>query len=662
MSVISSPLREVNRFLGRRKLANIPKDQQNLLEEEESWAVDLKNQPHGLLHVPGHVLEGVKGAYKARQRTSKEPPARSLNHSPAKSARSERSQNGFIASQIAQSQEEQYHEEQSEEEQQSSPAKPISWPPSPERPEHPQRLVVGSPLVRETPKNAAMAPPPRPVVRSRPAPKFDFASSGAEEELETELPQPQIQRGEPAVNRAASRGSRLSATLESPIRSGRPTDTPPCAAQRAQASQQVIPNTVVQEAPVRESVGPEQRRKRRMKEIHFSDGHTPKRMRSTMNRLPATKTFPEVISSNSTSSSSIIPATMPEPAPSTQLSVMNSVEGSQEDHKAQSQTNHSMAVVPVSSYRQIPATQSYTQTPGAQPYLRATQTPASQAYLRATQINTQPLTQITIDGDVNPFEVFTWQYPAYTETCSGTLWDFIKACVCLDHLRKRRSLRECLYDDFIRAFSDDYQTYVRNAGPGQEALPAVEWYNNLPGRSLFNRMVVTRQNLGYILDFYPKEVIQASRAIHVDTDADEELIFVQPTPAPLGRPKAIEMATSKTPPSWKRDKSTDIILSKTPVQPKPAPEPKVSSEPRPPLTQVPAPPSPKLGSAVPPSTITSTVSRKRAPRPSQYLERLASSSMAPSASRRRSMEERARLREHFMKRKSAGARSVSRIS
>ncbi|GFP60035.1 hypothetical protein TASIC1_0015020400 [Trichoderma asperellum] len=59
----TSPTRDITELMGRRSLATIPKDQKSLLEAEGSWAVDMKDGPHGLSTVPGHVLQTLKEAF-----------------------------------------------------------------------------------------------------------------------------------------------------------------------------------------------------------------------------------------------------------------------------------------------------------------------------------------------------------------------------------------------------------------------------------------------------------------------------------------------------------------------------------------------------------------------------------------------------------------------
>ncbi|KAK7416320.1 hypothetical protein QQX98_005264 [Neonectria punicea] len=620
MSLASSPPRDVVEMLTRRNLTSIPTDQQKLLEEPNSWAIDLKNKPHGLANVPGHVLETAKQAYiaqKKAERGPRSPPSTqgptqtrtrsgSRGSSPPASTPSpnhsnvRRTQNGHSGSPPL-----------------SSPEKPIRWSQSPIRDLPLPRIAAESSIIRETPK-APMAPPPRPVA------PFSFPSSdGPEEDLEVELPQPQVHQDDP-INRAAAR---LQATVQSPIPSGTWTmDTPPCA-QPTHASQRVIPNTVVAE-PAARDIPPEPRRERRMKAIQFND-QTPRKFQAGMNRLAPTKTFSEIDSSISTSPSSVIPATFEEPL--TQGFILQSVEVAKEmdiDDDDYDQENDDMEVIIEQSQVQASVAGSH----------------QSQ---RSAQSIPPPLPpQISPTADIEPFQAFKIAYPTYTEKYSGTLWEFIKACVSLNWLRKRSQLRECLYDDFIRAFAD-YQDYVSNARPGREAVVAVEWFNNLLGPAIFNNMMVTKENLSYILDSYPKEVAKARNMITEDDDSEVEVIRVsKPVPVKL----SVEEAALEVTQGLDLDSSMDVDHRKPTQRPISTPALTSTLGPRPILTQAPPPPSPAWNSTVHPSTIATPATRAKRLRSSQYFEKLASSASSKATPRRRTAEERAKLKEHFEKR------------
>ncbi|KAH7156489.1 hypothetical protein EDB81DRAFT_787201 [Dactylonectria macrodidyma] len=619
MTPISSSPREVSELLTRRNLTSIPKDQQVLLDEPESWAVDPKNKHHRLANVPDHVLETTKAAYIARMSASIKSQPQSQTQSPIQSMPKHISHSGSTSSpsreDLPQTQ------KLGPESPPDSPEIPIEWSLSPpERQPRLPRMPVESSIVHETPKGVLMAPPPRPAL------PFSLPSSDGLEELEVDIPQPQVLRDVP-VNRAAAR---LNATVDLPVSSEtHPTVTPPCA-QPSHPTQPTIPNTVVANKPTVTLAPSEQRRERRMKAIQFSD-KTPKKIQPGMNRLAPTKTFTEIESSMSTSPSSIIPATFEEPL--SQGSVIQSVEMSRdiEMDDEYEEKNDEMETVVEQSQIQAPVANFY----------ESQQVPEKVHEDIRTKASTP---QITPGEDLKPFNVFTMAYPTYTENHAGTLWDFIKACVYLDWLRRRRQLRDCLYDDFIRAFAD-YQVYVRNARTGQQALVAIEWFNNLSGPPLFTDMVVTKENLSWILDSYHKEVAKASKIVADDDGTDEEVVEVRRLPVILDGTMDIDRHES-----LQRPVSTPTI----PV-----------SRPRGILTQAPPPPSPSWNSTALPSTIATPASRTRRSRTSHYLGNLASGVDSKSTPRRRTAEERAKLREHFLKRKSADSRSVppsSRLS
>ncbi|KAH6991028.1 hypothetical protein BKA56DRAFT_573657 [Ilyonectria sp. MPI-CAGE-AT-0026] len=617
MSLASSPPRDIIELLARRNLTSIPKDQQVLLDKPDSWAIDLKGKPHGLVNVPGHVLETAKKAYIAQTSATTEPQTQLQVQSqvqlssqlPLPSTTRNSSPSGPTSSHDVPPTQNGHSEDPSEPREEF-----IEWSVSPERePRLPQlpQIPVESSIVRETPKAAPMAPPPRPAL------PFSFPSSdGPEEDLEVDIPQPQLLQDTP-VNRAAAR---LQATVDFPTPSGtHPMATPPCA-QPSHPTQPTIPNTVVAGKPAAEFVPSEQRRERRMKAIQFND-KTPRKIQPGLNRLAPTKTFTQIESSDSTSPSSIIPATFEEPP--SQGSVLQSVEISKDmdmDDAYDQEENDDMEVIIEQSQIQAPISGSY-QSERASPHFPP------------------PFPQITLSGDIEPFKVFTMVYPTYTENHSGTLWDFIKTCVYLDWLRRRRQLRDYLYDDFIRAFAN-YQVYVRNARTGQEALVAIEWFNNLSGPPVFNNMVVTKENLSYILDSYPKEVAKASKLIVEEDGSDEEVIETRQ--APLGLDGIMDVDRRE---ALRRPISTPALTS--------------ASRPRGILTQAPPPPSPSWNSTALPSTVATPATRTRPSRASQYFGRLASSVSSSSTPRRRTVEERAKLREHFLRRKSADSRSVT---
>lgn len=110
------------------------------------------------------------------------------------------------------------------------------------------------------------------------------------------------------------------------------------------------------------------------------------------------------------------------------------------------------------------------------------------------------------------YTIFTASYPSYISR-NGTIANFVKACICLEYLGSERALREYLYDDYIRAFSEGYQAYVAGSREDQEILPAFEWFNMLEGEPEYKNMVVTSTGLKSFLSMFPEEVASARRYI-----------------------------------------------------------------------------------------------------------------------------------------------------
>jgi hypothetical protein len=143
--------------------------------------------------------------------------------------------------------------------------------------------------------------------------------------------------------------------------------------------------------------------------------------------------------------------------------------------------------------------------------------------------------------EVMPYDLFTAIYPSYETEYSGSLWSFIRACVCLDYLRKARSLRDYFWDEFIRAFSAGYYDYVSTSA---NPLPAIEWFNDQEGAPQFTSMVVKKANIERVLSLYSDTVAEARGYIKPPSaDADENAPAIDAqSPAPR-----VERATEKRP-------------------------------------------------------------------------------------------------------------------
>lgn len=652
MSPESSPSPVMTDLLARRSLAVIPRDQLRLLEQHDSWAVDFRDRPHGQAHIPGHVLETAKQAYRAKMaatRLSQDLPGPSPSRSVVE------------------------HRDQVEDAQ--VPASPaasarsgtvLSWKQSPDQTRS-RQVFVHSSIVRETPKSAPLPTHPSPP-RQRALHKGgadgddgegddndgddDAQSSNDERHLDVALPRAQATVAA-SVNRDAARLAPV-ATPSQVDKLQAPGTPPPC----AQPTQSVeVPATTAGEAKS-PSPKPRAEGRRRHKMIELNDSPLKPLPSATVNRrMAAARMFVDgVISSNATSSSSETPATYQDP-PGTRH-VVTSIETS--DHP----------VAPRPSINRI--------CPGGGGAAAADgPSRLSLSSPFAPQV-AQPASRAT-----DPYRAFVAEYPDYVVCHGGSLWNFIRACVCLDYLRGARLLRECLFDDFIRAFSLGYLQYVARAGPGQEPLPAIEWFNLVGGAPLYNRAAVSGKTLDAILAAFPDEVRKARSIIRDDDDdegdeGDDEgdkgddsgdgdegdgddsnkgddsvtqarypegqpprviestppgQLMPRPAHTPLGVPSAGRPEAS----SWTqrevwRRQSTGVLGG----------------------TLTPRPASPQLGSEdaapSPAAPTPSASSRSERPRPSQWLSRLASTASSGTA-RKRSAEDEERLREHFRRRR-----------
>ncbi|PNY28009.1 Uncharacterized protein TCAP_02076 [Tolypocladium capitatum] len=643
MSVTSSPRQNITELLGRRILAVIPKDQQKLLERPDSWAVDLKNAPHGLANVPGHVLETAIQAYKESRMDNHS--SRSNNPSGSEGSTKINAEPSSPPPEAASS---------------SPPERAISWPSSPERaqPQRPPRKTpVEPPVVRGTPKPASMAPPPLPRPQLQQAPAFDDdLQNSDEEDLEVELPQAQL--NVPVHMVAAGPATTATPAQTDSTQAGQ---TPPC----AQPSQRVVPDTVIKQAGPLSTPAAEVR-KRRHKLIELTSSPIKAAIpMAASRRMPTTKVyFHDMSSSHSVSSSSMVPEANHD---SSLGSMAASIEHSADPvlaaqvvttEQETSQTDVRMEGDAVETTHQSDDTcrsEAVVDQPAPEP--RPQSAPAAVVEeLAPGPLVEQPALARSSEApnqQLNPYEAFAVMYPDYVTVHGGSLWNFIKACVCVEFLQQERSLRECLYDDFIRAFSGGYLRYVAMAGPGQEPLPAIEWFNILAGAALYNRMVVTRRDLEYIFKCFPNEVERARQIIRggtPDAAREERRAGKKATQAP--KPT---LRGRQPPRSLGSDGAMDVDPPDTAaVRPPPRLQTPPSLHQRGPFTQLPHPPSPQLGSeaSVPAATPTASA-------PSRYLERLASRAKSSGVRGKRSAEEKARLRDHFRKRQASRGVSSS---
>ncbi|KAF5002887.1 hypothetical protein FGRMN_48 [Fusarium graminum] len=533
MSPASSPSRDITELFSRRRGINVPSDQKDLLNGPGSWAVELNNQPHSRAHIPGHVLETVKANYVARKLNLQErtPSSKKRRASPKLFASSKRMRNGDATT----------PKPDFEKPPASSPERSIPWSPSPprqtpglEKSKEPESIasLIGattqSSIVHETPKTDTEGPAPQrtfiPLVENPPS------SEESEDDLETRIPDAQP-HPHALINRTALPAK---PTVPSPLSTNRTMATPPCA-QPSNPTQAIVPDTIITNKGSLEenaSLGNDQPKTRlTFKPISIGDvGKKRKKSHNEKERLPPT-IMPPVIDSSYPSSDSVIPNTYNLNVPTTQESIRESIEGNEEDEPTDNieeivpSTNNQSLIVErhsaqlprsaikselletegtsnkVEKLAQQPVTPSQMGSPNTTPLS------TSRSQLRVQLPLSAPL-RIAPGAPLEPYDMFVQQYPAYAgddggRKLPGTKLNFVTACVYLNYLRSNRLLRDCLYDDFIRAFPCYYKKYVDHSG--ESSLYAIDWFNEQTEPAAYDKYLVNRGNLGHILRSYPEE-------------------------------------------------------------------------------------------------------------------------------------------------------------
>ncbi|KAF4416123.1 hypothetical protein FACUT_12838 [Fusarium acutatum] len=727
MSPKSSPDRDVTELFNRNRVTNIPSDQRALLERPDSWAVELENTHHGLSHLPGHVLETVKATYIANKHTIQEhiPISKKRNRSPISSPRNKRQRNGITSTPVSD------HAKPP----QSSPERAVSWSPTPEPIPSKDADCIAvaivdqntqSSIVHETPKlGPGFGRPQRPI--SKPILENPPSSGETEYDLETRIPDAQpLHNG--SVNKTAVRSK---PTAPSPLSTNRTMATPPCA-QPSSTAPIVVPNT----ENIRGSESPKTRRLR-FKPIDFDGlGRNRRKVYNEKDRLPPTIMPPKataVDDSMPTSSGSIIPFTG---IPTTQESVRDIRESI--EMKEDETIDHVEEVVFSTNFHgstaDHPMVDGTDENPSAES--KPIQQPTTSSQMgssKATaatnsqpQMNDQTMTEkspapaplIAPGAPLEPYEAFVQQYPDYPgenggDKLPGTKSNFIYACVYLNYLRPRKQLRDCLYDEFIRAYPCSYGEYVKRSR--MEPMVAIKWFNQQKGPLVYNKYLVNRGNLSHILRSYPEEFARANELVSKkseddaggddlmiytssedegDFDQDDSQRSVSPSsqrsseresvesPQPIATiengmeidlpevPSAPPSTSSKGRPSLASTNDWEMV-SKPVLTAKPIPpaqsnirqrnqaserRPLQSSRVQEILTQPPPPSSPQMPqtSMLPPSTIGGSAIKSTAPRHSQYFKRI-SEDLRKATPKKRSAKDLEKLREHFRKSKGTGA-------
>ncbi|KAH0489222.1 hypothetical protein TgHK011_009663 [Trichoderma gracile] len=614
MSLATSPAHDVAKLMGRRNVSIIPKDQKSLLERKDSWAVD-QDGTKGLATVPKQVLQTLKEAFiRLQGEADEENPAEEEEEDedeeeeenpdlPRPSSTNYRGrQNGHLPGSTA---------ARPSSPPPSSPEVPISsWSESPPRSRGREQDAMsdvdapdetpGSPMHMTVPEVLS-----QPLFHATPNP----SALSEPEDLEMELPQAHEAREAP-INRVPTVMRPVAATQEpASLVTSLPstTDTPPCAQPQAATSSGTPKSSLVKASAAHG-------RSRRMKPIAFSDDNSPKAAAPAANpspftRRPSMRSLPGPNVDNSLYSSSDTPAPFerervhrfpspPPPPPPPH----NFTRSATSQHRTHGQLDGAVS-------RDISPSR---------------QTPMHQLYRIQAAVN------VSISDSVAPYRAFTATYPDYTTVHSGNLLSFIQACVYLRMLQEERRMREYLYDDFIRAWSSGFLPYVQNAGPGQEPLPAVEWFNMLKGPILFNRMCVNAGNIDVVLGAYPEEASRIKaildRSLQTEQSPEPEPEMLpgvemeleldtepepdrrpEPEPEPELRrkqrrePEVIDILTSEGAMDITADEEPQV--ERHPLPPPPPPTREAPSLPAPSRTAPPPPPpppprpaSPELGS------------------------------------------------------------------
>ncbi|KAM3515361.1 hypothetical protein MY11210_000923 [Beauveria gryllotalpidicola] len=547
----------------------------------------------------------------------------------------------------------------------SSPERHLSsWTASPDERRPEQHEKPESSLVEETPhpQHARAAYRRASLDWKRPPCPMLMSSLEEEEDLEVRLPRREDDedehQGDAAEDLDEVPRRYFSQQLQKPTLEV--TNTPPC----AQPDHVVIPETVIAGKATRAGHDTRQRPVKRFKPINLGDNSPIKPrgegMVTRSGRMQSLKHLEVTETQETAVSSSIVPATLTQ----TQTqNVTNATEKTAQDAPEETSDGESSASV-------------------------AEEAPPLSAELLSVKSHLSGNEEGVEDGrdhTSTPLDKFAAAYPDFYESYSGTQRNFVKACLCLEHLRAERGLRDYLYDEFIRLFTCRYLNYVDNARPDQEPLPAVEWFNIQKGQPLYLRQIINNDNLSHVLACYEEEVaaihslmVQSWAAETTESAASPrttESDTASPTPLPEAAQDVMEVDTvapeteihaddvvSRIVPAQNEVEHQRLISEPEPVSPSNAlVERNVASTAKPAASAAsfatsPQAASPQLGSrvfsAVPPSS-----ARSNAPVGTQYMQQLMTM-QAPAGDEEKRLR-RERIRAAVRNRASNSARSVS---
>ncbi|KAK0751486.1 hypothetical protein B0T18DRAFT_402592 [Schizothecium vesticola] len=402
-----------------RQVLQVPKDQQPLLERDDSW--HSARSGSGNVPEPEAVLSSAKEAYlESNAPRRKQKPQPQASPPPPTIPSPQLVHPSATASQIRKrSAPPDFDEEDSGERQ-------VSWSPSPSRHLRPDSSPDAVPMEGVETLPAQRLPlsrsPSRSLRRRIPQPVPPPSSSQVSDELEIEVPLAITHVPEAAP----------------PKKSLRPlSPTPPSA--------QIIPSTL---KGIASSARPETKRFRRMVDISsrfsppLAELATPVPPTSTAGGMTATATSPAF---SQLDSSNFAP---PSPSP-----------------------------IPLRHVIKDPARSLQNSSASDRPPPNG---PPSQV----------------------PFVAFRTAYPEF----SATLNDFLRAVLSVQSLQQQSRLPEFLYDDYIRVFCQDYMDYVKGHDPTTQPLPIFKYYNENVSIPEYTERIILRANLSDVLDCYPTEV------------------------------------------------------------------------------------------------------------------------------------------------------------
>ncbi|KAG5996063.1 hypothetical protein E4U52_007384 [Claviceps spartinae] len=608
MSLSSSSQQIDQAHLGRR-FAIIPKDQLQILDQDGAWAVDPSDRRDVPL-LPIDILQDITSRHLMKWKAVKQTADQVSPSTKDVLTKDHHPRLHVEGNDVDAVGHDHFHEIRSQEQGDdegslisgwsASPIRdPLQSPTSaPDAPNFHTQVPDAMPHVdqRTADLSETQTATPIPAVRQSLCLTGIMGGEEDDDEVEMEVDLPGVRESPQArVNLESARMQMMASTPAAPIVTQiTSNDTPTC----AQPDQRMIPGTVLEKpSPVRQERGLKRRCHRRMRPIQFEEDTPVKCLEPfSVGRLPTTSRLDEEGSSMFTSSSSLIPATCA--TMSTQNSIVGRIAATQilatgnasplnaismaraacaplfaqdsaAGNAAATQISATGPASPSSAAQQSDEAVSLqkaacasisTHNSGAD-NAAATQIPATshaaplsppQQVHDAAPIqrpSAENLSEVEPEPSPPPkdiYSLFTSTYLSYTTTHAGTLKNFIKALLCLEYLQSERGLHEFLYDDFIRAFSSAYLQYVRNAGPGQEALPAVEWFNLRGGQPEFSRMIITKESVNAALEEFPEEVALARQYIRGGEPQQETRLSREPKRPDDGEPMDIDRTTSPT--------------------------------------------------------------------------------------------------------------------